>query len=287
MVGKAPMLSRYGSAWCLSAVVVTGAVIGCGPDDPPVEPRPTLDVARERASYLEWLESSPISPLRAVARHPLTDTVRLGPPHADIPLEGVAEHRLIPGQGAATLESETGRRLVAPYVPVEVEGYRLSVQGERQRPIVMVFGPPNAQAKAPAFYPIDTSLVFEVELHRSKRRTVRILALDGIEVDGTIVGTVTVPLGEGGTNLEVRNVPDEESALEIYFRDETNSSGSYPSGRFVALEPVAGDRYRLDFNRARSPFCAYSTVYPCPVPWRGNMIAARVEAGEKYGEIGK
>jgi hypothetical protein len=225
-----------------------------------------------------------------VARHPLTDTVRLGPPHADIPLEGVAEHRLIPGHGAATLESETGRRLVAPYVPVEVEGYRLSVQGERQRPIVMVFGPPNDQAKAPAFYPIDTSLVFEVELHRSKRRTVRILALDGIEVDGTIVGTVTVPLGEGGTDLEVRNVPDpgtEESALEIYFRDETNSSGSYPSGRFVALEPVAGDRYRLDFNRARSPFCAYSTVYPCPVPWRGNMISARVEAGERYGEIGK
>jgi len=111
------------------------------------------------------------------------------------------------------------------------------------------------------------------------------LALDGIEVEGTIVGTVTVPLGEGGTSLEVRHVPDpgtEESALEIYFRDETNSSGSYPAGRFVALEPVVGDRYRLDFNRARNPFCAYSTIYPCPVPWRGNSIATKVEAGEKY-----
>ena len=283
------MLSRRGSALCLLAVGLAAIGIGCRPDDPPVEPGPVLDVARERASYVEWLESSPISPLRAVARVPLTDTIRLGPPHADIPLEDVTEHRLIPGRGAATVESKTGRRMVAPYAPVVVGSYRFSIQGERQRPIVMVFGPPKDQAKAPAFYPIDTTLVFEVELHRSKRRAVRLLALDGIEVEGTVVGSVTVPLGEGGTSLEVRHVPDpgtEESALEIYFRDETNSSGSYPSGRFVALEPVVGDRYRLDFNRARSPFCAYSTVYPCPVPWRGNMIGARVEAGERYAEIG-
>jgi len=283
------MLSRRGSALCLLAVGLAEVGIGCRPDDPPVELGPVLDVARERAAYVEWLESSPISPLRAVARVPLTDTIRLGPPHADIPLEDVTEHRLIPGRGAATLESETDRRMVAPYVPVVVGSYRFSIQGERQRPIVMVFGPPKDQAKAPAFYPIDTTLVFEVELHRSKRRAIRLLALDGIEVEGTVVGSVTVPLGEGGTSLEVRHVPDpgtEESALEIYFRDETNSSGSYPSGRFVALEPVVGDRYRLDFNRARSPFCAYSTVYPCPVPWRGNMIGARVEAGERYAEIG-
>ncbi len=283
------MLSRAEAARCLYAVAVVGIVIGCRPDNPPVRPGSAIDVARERAAFLEWLESSPISPLRAVARVPLTDTVRLGPPHADIPLEHVAEHRLIPGRGAATLESETGRRLVAPYVPAEVASYRLSIQGERQLPIVMVFGPPNSQAKVPSFYPIDTSLVFEVELHRGKRRMVRILALDGIEVDGTVVGSVTVPLGEGGTNLEVRHVPDpgtEESALEIYFRDETNTDGSYPSGRFVALEPVAGDRYRLDFNRARNPFCAYSTVYPCPVPWRGNSIAARIEGGEKYEMAG-
>ncbi len=271
----------------LLAIGAVGLVIGCQADNPPAEPGPAFDVARERASYVAWLESSPISPLRAVARIPLTDTITIGPPDSDIPLADVAEHRVAPGRGVATLESESDRRMVAPYVPVVVGGYRLSIQGERQRPIVMVFGPPppKDQSKAPEFYPIDPNLVFEVELQRGKRQAIRLLALDGIEVEGTIVGSVTVPLGEGGTNLEVRHVPDpgtEESALEIYFRDETNSSGSYPSGRFVALEPVVGDRYRLDFNRARSPFCAYSTIYPCPVPWRGNSIATKVEAGEKY-----
>ncbi len=45
-------------------------------------------------------------------------------------------------------------------------------------------------------------------------------------------------------------------------------------------------RYRLDFNRSRNPFCAYSTAYPCPVPWPGNRIPARIEAGERYAEPG-
>ncbi len=271
----------------LLAAGVAGLVIGCQADDPPVEPGPALDVERERASYVAWLESSPISPLRAVARIPLTDTIYIGPPDSDIPLADVAEHRLVPRRGVAALDNEWDRRMVAPYVPVAVGDYLLTIQGERQLPIVMVFGPPppKDRVKTPEFYPIDPNMVFEVELQRSKRRAVRMLARDGIEVEGTIVGTVTVPLGEGGTSLEVRHVPDpgtEESALEIYFRDETNSSGSYPAGRFVALEPVVGDRYRLDFNRARNPFCAYSTIYPCPVPWRGNGIATKVEAGEKY-----
>jgi uncharacterized protein (DUF1684 family) len=74
----------------------------------------------------------------------------------------------------------------------------------------------------------------------------------------------------------------EESELEIFFRDETNGRGTYPAGRFVSLVPLAAGRYRLDFNRARNPFCAYSSAYPCPAPWPGNAIPAPVTAGERY-----
>ena len=59
-------------------------------------------------------------------------------------------------------------------------------------------------------------------------------------------------------------------------------SGTYPAGRFVALTPAGGGRYRLDFNRARNPFCAYSSAYACPAPWRGNALPARIAAGEQY-----
>ena len=74
----------------------------------------------------------------------------------------------------------------------------------------------------------------------------------------------------------------EESELEVYFRDRTNGRGTYPGGRFVSLVPADAGTYILDFNRARNPFCAYSSVYPCPAPWRGNSIPAAIEAGERY-----
>ena len=43
-----------------------------------------------------------------------------------------------------------------------------------------------------------------------------------------------------------------------------------------------GTRWCLHFNRARNPFCAYSSAYPCPAPWNGNTIPIPVTAGEQY-----
>jgi uncharacterized protein (DUF1684 family) len=114
---------------------------------------------------------------------------------------------------------------------------------------------------------------------------VRVLAVDGIETEATEAGTVTVPVGGHSVRLRVRRIPtgmEDEADLEIYFRDGTNGQGTYPAGRFVTLIPLGDGRYRLDFNRARNPFCAYSSAFPCPAPWRGNTIDARIEAGEKY-----
>jgi uncharacterized protein (DUF1684 family) len=115
-------------------------------------------------------------------------------------------------------------------------------------------------------------------------RQIRVLASDGIEVEATEIGSVAVPFG-GRTLLRVLRIPfagGDESDLEIYFRDESNGDGTYPAGRFVSLLPLSNGRFRLDFNRARNPFCAYSSVYPCPAPWRGNTLPAAIRAGERY-----
>jgi len=116
---------------------------------------------------------------------------------------------------------------------------------------------------------------------------VRVLGADGVEVEATEAGTVPAAFSGIVQRLRVLRMPgasDEESELEIYFRDLTNGAGSYPSGRFVALIPKAGSGYILDLNRARNPFCAYNTVFPCPAPWRGNGLSVRVNAGERYSE---
>jgi uncharacterized protein (DUF1684 family) len=134
-------------------------------------------------------------------------------------------------------------------------------------------------------------MVFSGSLSRAQKpERLRVLASDGVEVEAVEVGTFVAPIGRERASLRVLRIPvagGDESELEIFFRDGTNGHGSYPAGRFVSLIPSAGGTFRLDLNRARNPYCAYSSAYACPLPWQGNVIAQPVRAGERYaGEAG-
>jgi len=246
---------------------------------------PSPDIAQERSAYAEWLAQAPNSPLAAVAQQPIGPGIRLGPPDADVPLAGVGEHRVTERDGVVRLESPDGVRVVAAGRPVSLGGYWLTAGGISGRRVVTVYGP-RKDTKTAEYYPYDPKLVFVGPLTPPEQPgKVRVLTVDGIETEAAEAGTVVVPLGRRPTRLKVRLIPtgmEEEAELEIYFRDGTNAHGTYPAGRFVTLVPVGDGRYRLDFNRARNPFCAYSSAFPCPAPWRGNTLEARVEAGERY-----
>lgn len=242
------------------------------------------DVGRERAEYLTWLETAPNSPLAAVAQQPVGAGLSLGPADADIPLDGVAEHRVGAKGGALTLEDSSGKRPVSRGRPIQLGRYSLYLSGSSRGTVVTVFGGASGK-RPPGYYQYDSSLVLTGPLLPPERRNlVRVLAADGIEVEATEVGSFLVSLGRP-TRLRVLRVPGavaDESELEIFFRDGSNGDGTYPAGRFVSLVPLGSGEYRLDLNRARNPFCAYNSVYPCPAPWRGNTIAAAVRAGERY-----
>lgn len=246
----------------------------------------SADLLQERRDFVEWLESAPNSPLAAIAQQPIGRELRLGPRDSDLPLAGVPEVRLAETNGRVTLERPEGTRQIPRGRPLRLGEYTLSVGGLAGRMVVTVFGPAR-KPHAVAHYPYDRRLVFSGTLIPPERRgTVRLLGLDGIEVEATEAGSVVVPLGSRPTRLRVRRLPvsDEESELEIFFRDSTNAAGTYPAGRFVSLVPTGDGRYRLDFNRARNPFCAYSSAFPCPAAWQGNALPAPVRAGEQYGQ---
>lgn len=241
------------------------------------------DVARERADYLAWLQAAPNSPLAALARQPVGAGVRLGPPDADIPLAGLGEHRVFPNGRALVLETPSGTRSVSRGRPIGLGRYTLYLTGPAPGTVLTVFGQEERKA-SPGYYEYDPSLVFSGPLlPPDKRGNARVLAADGTESEATDAGSVVVALG-AATRLRVLRIASggEESELEIFFRDGSNGQGTYPAGRFVSLIPLPDGQYRLDFNRARNPFCAYSAVYPCPAPWRGNSIPAPVRAGERY-----
>lgn len=241
-------------------------------------------VEAERAAWRDWLATSAVSPLVAISQQPVGQGLTLGPDTAQVPLAGVGPH-VVTARGTITLSDGTTRRALPRGRAVPLGGYVLVGGGAAGRAMLTVFDTARAR-RSPAWYPINPAVSYVGPLlPPDEPGTERLLAPDGIEVVATRAGAVVVPVGDSTMRLTVMRLPDPatgEETLEIFFRDGTNDDGTYPAGRFVALQPVGNNRYRLDFNRARNPFCAYSVAYACPAPWRGNTLPLRMEAGERY-----
>ena len=241
-------------------------------------------LASERSEYAEWLRTAPVSPYRAIAQQPIGPGVSLGA-GGDVPLAGIPRQRLVQAEGTVTLDSLGRRRAVPPQRPLRLGQYTLVIGGPPGRAVLTVFDSAAAPG-TPDYFEHRAGFAFVGPLiPETTPGSRRMLAPDGVEVEATEAGTVIVPIGATTVRLRVMRMPDPltgESELEIFFRDSTNGRETYPAGRFVSLIPTADGRYRLDFNRARNPFCAYSSAYACPAPWSGNVLPARVDAGEKY-----
>jgi uncharacterized protein (DUF1684 family) len=241
------------------------------------------DLERERADFAGWIANALNSPLAARAVVAVGTGIRIGPEDSDVPFPGV-DARVTEQRGALTLTIARNDRVLPRYRPVTAGELTVMAQGQPGRSLLIVFGG-SRRSKTPFYYPYNNAAVFTGGLQPGTHNTVRVLTLEGVEVDATEAGTVTVPDGTGSIKLRVYRIPEpgtEESELMIFFRDGTSDKGSYPAGRFVTLLPLPDGRYRLDLNRARNPFCAYNSTYPCPAPWPGNTFTSAIEAGERY-----
>jgi uncharacterized protein (DUF1684 family) len=86
-----------------------------------------------------------------------------------------------------------------------------------------------------------------------------------------------------GKEYRLTALKEDDPGLFVIFKDATAGHGTYPSGRFINTPAVDADgNVELDFNRAYSPPCAYTTFATCPLPPRENHLPVEVQAGEKY-----
>ncbi len=242
------------------------------------------DVARERADRVQWLTTDPLSPARALALTAIAPSgITLGPAGSDILVAGQPQATVRDADGRVTLSGWDADRALPRGRPTTLRGVRLVPLGDAGRASLLVYSDAKP-GKRPKFFPYLAAAKHEVTLTRATPKPQRILAPDGTSVDATEVGTVAVPFGGAAVTLRVLRVAigTDESQLLINFRDATNGNGTYPAGRFVELVPISGDRYLLDLNRAYNPNCSYSSVFPCPIPWSGNVFTGKVEAGEMY-----
>ncbi len=87
----------------------------------------------------------------------------------------------------------------------------------------------------------------------------------------------------GGIEYRLAALKEDEPGLFVIFKDETAGKSTYPSGRFINTPAVDAEGYvELDFNRAYSPPCAFTSFATCPLPPKENHLAVAIEAGEKY-----
>jgi uncharacterized protein (DUF1684 family) len=94
-------------------------------------------------------------------------------------------------------------------------------------------------------------------------------------------GYVTFQIG--GRELRLDPVLEEPDAKELFFifRDATAGKDTYPAGRFLYSAMPKDGAVVLDFNKAYSPPCAFTSFATCPLPPRQNRLDVRIEAGEK------
>jgi uncharacterized protein (DUF1684 family) len=73
-----------------------------------------------------------------------------------------------------------------------------------------------------------------------------------------------------------------QGGIWVIFKDKTNGSTSYGAGRYMDVEEVDAGHVLLDFNKAYSPPCSFTSFATCPIPPRQNHLPLKVEAGEMY-----
>jgi uncharacterized protein (DUF1684 family) len=75
-----------------------------------------------------------------------------------------------------------------------------------------------------------------------------------------------------------------DTQLFVMFKDLSSGKETYGAGRFLYTDMPKDGTVVLDFNRAYSPPCAFTSYATCPLPPRQNRLAVRIPAGEKKPE---
>ncbi|HEX2766043.1 MAG TPA: DUF1684 domain-containing protein [Candidatus Limnocylindria bacterium] len=133
-------------------------------------------------------------------------------------------------------------------------------------------------------WPVDLAWRIEGRFEPTPGRRLRVPDVLGIEEDEESPGDVVFEIG--GVTHRLQALPGGPNGeLWLVFGDLTNGKETYRGGRFLYTDPPSDDgRVVVDFNRAYNPPCVFSPYATCPLPWPGNRLPIRVEAGERLPE---
>jgi len=133
------------------------------------------------------------------------------------------------------------------------------------------------------WFPIDPAarVVARFTPHAEPRRTA-IPNVIGYVSQMKSPGIVSFRIGDRELTLEPVFETAEENELFFIFKDQTAGKDTYGAGRFLYAAPAQDGTVVLDFNKAYSPPCAFTPYATCPLPPKQNVLALRIEAGERF-----
>lgn len=138
------------------------------------------------------------------------------------------------------------------------------------------------------YFPIDPAyrVTAEVVPHR-KPEKIYLVDSQGNERSFWLYGELRFHLQGTECWLELYTQSLEPEEIEngqfmLIFSDATSGKETYPAARYLYTEAKAAGPIPVDFNRAFSPPCVFSSVYTCPFPRPQNRLPVAVRAGEKW-----
>jgi uncharacterized protein (DUF1684 family) len=138
------------------------------------------------------------------------------------------------------------------------------------------------------FFPIDDRYIIEAKFIRTKKEKVFKMKTSTSrlpeykkygELHFTIDG-VACKLNVY-QNIDLIKKPGFDDYLFLPFSDFTNGNETYIGGRYVDLRIQKCTTWKIDFNKAYNPYCAYNYEYSCPIVPLENDLNVAVLAGVK------
>jgi uncharacterized protein len=132
------------------------------------------------------------------------------------------------------------------------------------------------------YYPANFDLVLQVKLIPDGKGSRTNIPATGGELRPAVkVGEFDFELGGKKEVLHVYRMLGEDSTeLFLPFTDETCGKTSYAGGRYIDLKENSSGVYKLDFNYAYNPYCAYNHNFSCPIVPQENHLDVPIAAGE-------
>ena len=138
------------------------------------------------------------------------------------------------------------------------------------------------------FYPINQKFIVEAKFIRTKKEKVFKMKtstsrLPEYKKYGELhftIGGVDCKLNVY-QNIDLNKKPGFDDYLFLPFSDLTSGKQTYIGGRYVDLRIQKGTTWKIDFNKAYNPYCAYNHVYSCPIVPLENDLNVAILAGVK------